>query len=156
MKRWLPVVAWSAVILATSNDWFSAAHTGSWLGVSETVNVVLRKLAHVTGYGILGLLALRASRDPSPGPSGHPLPASGERGNSALPFSPSHGEKVAEGRMRGVLFLTYAVVLLVASLDEWNQSFIPSRGGSPWDVLLDVVGATIAIALLRVKEYWSR
>ena len=118
LKRWLPVVAWSAVILATSNDWFSASRTGSFLGVSEFVNVVLRKLAHLTGYGILGALALRASR--------------------------------------GALLLTYAVVLLVASLDEWNQSFIPSRGGSPWDVLLDVVGATIAIAIVRMKEYRSR
>jgi VanZ family protein len=119
LKRWLPVVAWSAVILATSNDWFSAAHTGSWLGVSETVNVVLRKLAHLTGYGILGVLALRASR-------------------RALP-------------------LTYAIVLLVASLDEWNQSFIPSRGGSPWDVLLDVVGATLAIGMMfGVQQLRSR
>ena len=119
MKRWLPVIAWSVVILATSNDWFSAAHTGSWLGVSETVNTIFRKLMHLTGYGILGVLALRASRKHLP--------------------------------------LTYAVVILVASIDEFNQSFVPSRGGSPWDVLLDVVGATIAIGImLRVQQLRSR
>ena len=133
MKRWLLVIAWSAVILATSNDWFSASRTGSFLGVSEMVNVVLRKLAHLTGYGILGALALRASWGAGVPPA-----------------------RRAGGPPPKVLILTYAVVLFVACLDEWNQSFIPSRGGSPWDVLLDVVGATIAIAIVRMKEYRSR
>jgi VanZ family protein len=29
----------------------------------------------------------------------------------------------------------------VASLDEFHQTFLPNRTGSPWDVLLDCCGA---------------
>ena len=120
LKRWLPVVAWSAVILMTSNDSFSATHTGSFLSeilgvaVSPTINVMLRKLAHLAGYGILGALAWRAARVDFTRP----------------------------------IVAAFAVVILVASLDEWQQSTVPSRGGSAWDVLLDVVGAAIAIGLM--------
>ena len=30
---------------------------------------------------------------------------------------------------------------LVASCDEWHQTFLPNRTGSVWDVLLDCCGA---------------
>jgi VanZ family protein len=40
------------------------------------------------------------------------------------------------------------IVLLVAVLDEGRQSFYPSRGGSPWDVLLDMSGAFTAAIIL--------
>jgi VanZ family protein len=36
---------------------------------------------------------------------------------------------------------------LVASLDEWHQSYLPNRTGSVWDVLLDCSGA-IALQLV--------
>src|SRR5687768_1783891 len=39
---------------------------------------------------------------------GHPLPASGARGQ-LLPFSPRRGEKVPEGRMRGVVLVSRTV-----------------------------------------------
>jgi hypothetical protein len=29
---------------------------------------------------------------------------------------------------------------LVASCDEWHQTFLPNRTGTPWDVLLDCCG----------------
>jgi VanZ family protein len=123
LKRWLPVVVWSAVILMTSNDQFSSAHTGGWLrevfpSLPEFVNIAFRKLMHLTGYGILGALAYRASR--------------------TIPVA-------------------LAVVLLVACTDEWHQSLYASRGASPWDVLLDIVGAAIAIGLMmRVKQWRSK
>jgi VanZ family protein len=37
---------------------------------------------------------------------------------------------------------------LVASADEYHQSFIPSRTASPYDVALDVCGAIAAQLLL--------
>lgn len=39
-----------------------------------------------------------------------------------------------------ILLLALVLVLGVASLDEFNQSFEPSRTSSPWDVLLDFSG----------------
>jgi VanZ family protein len=37
---------------------------------------------------------------------------------------------------------------LVASLDEWHQSFIPSRTGTPRDVLLDTCAGIAAQILI--------
>jgi len=54
-SRWLPVVAWAALIFALS----SIPHLGTGLG---TWDLVLRKCAHATEYAILALLLLRATR----------------------------------------------------------------------------------------------
>jgi VanZ family protein len=54
---WLAVLVWAAVIFA-----FSAVPSlGTGLG---TWDLVLRKLAHLTEYAILGLLLARATRRP--------------------------------------------------------------------------------------------
>jgi VanZ family protein len=60
VRRWLPVLVWAAVIFAFS----SIPSLGTGLG---TWDLVLRKLAHMTEYAILGALLLRAI--------GRPLPA---------------------------------------------------------------------------------
>ena len=39
---------------------------------------------------------------------------------------------------------------LVASCDEWHQSFLPNRTGTPWDVLLDCSGALTLQVLVYV------
>jgi VanZ family protein len=57
LSAWLPVAAWAAVIFAFS----SVPSLGTGLG---TWDLVLRKLAHVTEYAILGLLLARATRRP--------------------------------------------------------------------------------------------
>ena len=53
LRLWLPVVAWAALIFALS----SIPGLNSGLG---TADLVLRKLAHVTEYAVLGALLLRA------------------------------------------------------------------------------------------------
>ena len=45
--------------------------------------------------------------------------------------------------------LAMMIVLAVASADEWMQSRALNRTGTPWDVLLDVVGAASVIFLLQ-------
>lgn len=54
---WLPVVAWAAVIFAFS----SVPSLGTDLGTWDTI---LRKLAHLAEYAILGALLARATRRP--------------------------------------------------------------------------------------------
>lgn len=79
--RWAPVIAWALVISVLSSDAFSGEQTGGWLvpllqivlpGASfetiETVHAVVRKLAHVVEYAILGLLACRALAVPGRAP----------------------------------------------------------------------------------------
>ncbi len=53
LVRWGPVVAWAAVIFAFS----SVAHLGTGLG---TWDLVLRKLAHLAEFAVLGALLMRA------------------------------------------------------------------------------------------------
>jgi VanZ family protein len=53
---WAPVVVWAAVILVLS----SISDLGTGLGTWDTI---LRKLAHIAEYAILGGLILRAVRN---------------------------------------------------------------------------------------------
>lgn len=116
LKRWLPALAWSAVILIASGEQFSAASSGGWFhdlfGVElpYVVHVLFRKSVHVIAYGILGALAIRA----------------------------------AEKK-----WIALAYALLIAVIDETHQSTLASRTGSPWDVLLDMIGAAIAVHLVQ-------
>jgi len=126
--RFVPAVLCTALILAASSDLFSAAHTGGLLNALlgnalaptalQVVNATLRKLGHITAYGLHAYLWLRALR----------------------------GERAWETRLA-----VWAVVITfaVAATDEFHQSFIPSRGGSPFDVLLDTCGAALAVLLFR-------
>jgi VanZ family protein len=57
IRAWLPVVGWAVVIFAFS----SVPSLGTGLG---TWDLVLRKLAHVTEYAVLGALLMRASGNP--------------------------------------------------------------------------------------------
>ena len=57
LSRWAPVVLWAAVIFSLS----AIPSLGTGLG---TWDLVLRKLAHLTEYAILGALLFRALRNP--------------------------------------------------------------------------------------------
>jgi len=132
VRYWLPVILWSAVILATSNATFSSSHTGDIIGTLfgrfltpaqlDTANFLFRKTAHLTGYGILGALGFRAARGD-------------ERGYAT------------RWALTGV-----AVALAIAGIDEWHQTLVPSRGGSLRDVLLDGCGAAIAQLFAAVRN----
>lgn len=67
-RTWLPVIVWSVVILSASTDHFSSNESRGWLSsiigpvLASALNIFLRKLGHVVGYGILGILARRADR----------------------------------------------------------------------------------------------
>jgi VanZ family protein len=134
----LPSLLWTAIVLAASSDLFSAAHTGGVLAailravaghdvsgeLFAVIHYLIRKLAHLTEYGIASVLYFRALRNPEVG-----APATSSRHLS-------------------LHLLAVLIVLLVAAIDEFHQSFVASRTGSPADVLLDVTGGTIAQFLL--------
>jgi VanZ family protein len=76
------------------------------------VHHVVRKTGHFFGYGFIGLAWLRAWW-------------------MTLPHS----------RFLHDALLAVLGTALVASCDEWHQTFLPNRTGSAWDVLLDCCGA---------------
>lgn len=68
LRLWLPVVLWSAIILAAADSSFSSTSTSGWfertfgfeLGIWP--HAIVRKSAHLFEYAVLALLAWRASR----------------------------------------------------------------------------------------------
>ena len=129
LKYWLPVLAWMIFIFIGSTDLLSAEHTSRFIGpflrwfapgISEativSVQIVVRKIGHLTEYAILAALLYRAFR---------------------------------QHRDRPVT-LSFIVAALYAALDEFHQSFVTSRTGSPLDVLIDSTGALIGLVLYRL------
>jgi VanZ family protein len=53
-RRWLPVLAWAALIFALSSVPDLGTGLGGW-------DLALRKLAHATEYAVLGALLVRAT-----------------------------------------------------------------------------------------------
>lgn len=138
LKTWIAAILWLIVIAIESTKYLSSANTSRILypivhylfGVSwenfEPWNHVIRKTGHVVGYGILCILLFRAFR-----------------------ASFEHVRKWT------VQLAAMAVVgtAIVASLDEWHQTFLPSRTGRWQDAVLDTsaaVGAQVVIYL------WTR
>jgi VanZ family protein len=109
-----------------------------WLvpGISDEavgrVVLVIRKAAHVSEYAVLALLAWRARRKPV-------------------------REDSRPWRWSEAAF-ALNVAVLFAITDEWHQTFVPSREGSPRDVLIDAAGALLALVALwrfgRWRKYW--
>ena len=139
LRAWLPAAVWICLIAFESTDFFSSEHTGTMLYTLLTrlfgridfyhflvFHHYLRKTGHVVGYGMLSLLLLR-------------------------------GWRATLGRVHGLLLraalLSWLGTAFVAALDEWHQSYIPSRTGTIWDVALDTVAG---VAFLVVAYLWLR
>ncbi len=126
---------WLGLIAVESTGTLSAQNTGRILypllhalfGLDlakfQTWHFFLRKSGHVLGYGILSVLLFRAWRT-----------------TVAAPGSP----RWAWVWCVDALLMT----ALVASLDEWHQSFLPSRTGSVPDVVLDSTAGLLAQVLV--------
>lgn len=55
------------------------------------------------------------------------------------------------GRRWGWVLL---ICITYASLDEWHQTFVPSRVGSVQDVMIDTLGAGLALLALKGTGAW--
>lgn len=142
-KYWGPVVAFMALIFVGSTDWLSGNSTGRFLvplikfflpaadeSLVNGIRLVIRKIGHLTEYAILAMLLWRA-----------------------LTFS---GQPVGAGRVGWsprIAFLAWLSASLYAVSDEFHQSFVPSRVGSPVDVIIDSAGAGIAIIILFIFRH---
>lgn len=135
-RSWFLVAVWVALINFLSGPQFAGAKTqpavieqvhaaAPQLSSSQARKVAqyLRKHAHVAEYAMLTfLLAWALQRQGFP------------------PRKPSWR----------TAFAVLAVVLVVASIDEWHQTFVPGRDGCMADVLIDVGGAGVGLVILRL------
>ena len=130
LRYWLPVMLWMCLIFGASSDIKSVQHTDGMLGQIfrrlhinvtpdqlEHVRFVVRKLAHMTEYGVLALLVWRALR------------------------GPEH----ARGWSNKSAALALTICLLYAATDEFHQAFVPGRSASVRDILIDTTGAALAL-----------
>jgi VanZ family protein len=128
---WAAIIAWIALITTFSGEGFSDASTSRfidplarWLfpDVSPTtlaaIHFVVRKTAHTVEYGVLALLALLALR------------------------------RSFRLSLRASTVLALAIVTVVGTADEANQARLAARSGTPWDVMLDLAGGVLALAIL--------
>jgi VanZ family protein len=139
-KYWLPAISWMGVILWMSTETFSTGNTFSWVetilflqfpGMSSEqagfINFLLRRGGHVTEYFILGLLLFRAFR----------------------------GGSAASGNWRWS-FSSLVVVALWAAMDEFHQSFEPTRTGSIVDVGIDITGGILAQIVIAIAYRYRK
>jgi VanZ family protein len=149
LKAWIAAILWLIVIAIESTALLSSTNTSRILypllhalfGMGwerfEYWHFYIRKGGHVVGYAILSILLFRAWRAS--------LPATND-----VKWTP---------RWANIAILGTA---LVASLDEWHQSFIPSRTGRWQDVVLDTCAGIAAQILIFLwwksarKKYVNR
>ncbi len=129
-----------AFISFASTGNFSAGNTSRiigplvlWLFPDTTPETMLaihaftRKLAHLMEYAILAILAARAFR-------GSPRPALRERW----------------------FLVSLLLVVVYALLDEYHQSFVPSRTGTIYDSLIDSAGGLAALIVIWRRNWFRR
>jgi VanZ family protein len=138
-QTWWPALLWAGLIFLFSTDEFSSEHTGSFfyhlfhwivptltLQQFEPIHHLIRKTAHFSEYFVFYILLFRGAR-------GH---RSGWRWTWAL--------------------AALSIAAGYSALDEVHQAFVTSRTASPWDSLLDSVGAFAASLVLFVWYRWRR
>ena len=140
---WLPSAIWLTVIAVESTNLSSAEHTGRILypifhfvfemdpAKFAVWHALLRKTGHIVGYFTLSGLLFRSWRATFP-------------------------------RLSTRWCVQWATVaslstFLVAMLDEWHQSLLPSRTGTFRDVILDSTAGLVAqialFAILRMQRF---
>ena len=126
-RAWIPVLIAVAVIAVESTPYFGADRTSKPLRwafellfghVSDRmwpqIHHYIRKVGHFVGYGTMGVLWLRAWW-----------------------MSLRRASFLADATLG--LFCT----AIVASADEFHQTFLPNRTGVPTDVVIDCSGALV-------------
>ena len=137
MRTWLPVLAFAMVFAVESTPYFGADRTSDPLqrmveaifGYDvcvhwDLIHHLIRKSGHFMGYGIFSLICFR----------GFWITLQ----NAAFQLLRqlwAHG-------------LAIMATFLVASADEFHQSFLPNRCGQFSDVLLDCCGAVVLCLVL--------
>ena len=138
--RYLPLVLWLGFISFASSGSFSADNTSRIIGplvlwlfpntspeTLLTIHMVTRKLAHLTEYAILGLLAARAFR------------------GSSRP-----------GLRKRWFLAALALIVVYSLLDEYHQTFVPSRTATVYDSFIDMTGGLTALIVTWRRQWFRR
>ena len=132
LKYWLPVLIWLGLIFVGSTDALSAEQTSRFLvpflrwfdpqisgATIAAIQLMIRKLGHITEYAILAMLLWRGLR---------------------------RGTRL-QAKMSILFSLAWLAAAIFAVSDEFHQSFVPSRTASPVDVMIDICGAVVGLVI---------
>jgi VanZ family protein len=130
-KFWIPAICMAILISVFSTHYFSGEQTGRvivpvlrWFFPSASTHMLrvmhfgIRKLAHVTEFGVFSVTVFQGVRGGRPG-----------------------------WRFDWALY-TLLIAVSYAGFDEWHQSFVPLREATPRDVAIDAFGALLAQTLV--------
>ncbi|MGC9292758.1 MAG: VanZ family protein [Acidobacteriaceae bacterium] len=139
LSAWVPAVICVLLIGVSSSDAFSSDNTSSVLrpllerifgAMSDhrwcRLLFAIRKVGHFFVYGFVSLVFFRAWR---------------------MTFRLSHAYSAVTASLRAAAVALLSTLVL-SSLDEFHQAFLPKRTGSPFDVLLDMCGAVTCHLIL--------
>ena len=129
LKYWLPVIAWMIFIFVGSTDLLSAEHTSRFIGP------FLRWFSPGVSDATIASVQLVVRK------CGH---LTEYAILAALLYRALH---------RRLWWAAFVIAGLYAALDEFHQSFVSSRTGSPWDIFIDCIGAALGLLLF---SFWSR
>ena len=145
LSAWTPAAVCALLIAISSSDTFSASNTSHLLRplVEKILGPLpdhfwkvllfgIRKVGHFFAYGTVSVVYFRAWRMP-------------------FRLNRTYSSVTASLRAAAVALLS---TLVLSGLDEFHQSFLPQRTGSPFDVLLDMCGA-ITCQLIVFTFYGS-
>jgi len=134
--RYGPVVLWMVFISIFSTAGFSSVNTSRFIGpillwlfpnISEarlaSIQFLIRKAGHVTEYAILAFFLRRALV------------------TSSKLFIQRHWFELA-----------LLIIVCYALLDEFHQSFVPSRTASIYDSAIDVIGGLTLLLIFKVCD----
>ena len=134
--RYGPPLVWATLIFVGSSDLLSGSHTGKFLlgplhwmfpSASEAtlaiIHLLIRKAGHLMEYGILAGLTARALR------------------TSSVEFLRSRWFWVA-----------LTLVVLYSLSDEYHQSFVPTRGASLHDSMIDSAGGLLGLLIVWRRQ----
>lgn len=152
---WLPTLIWIGVISFESTSVFTSDHTQGWVyaflkmlfgikiagAYSVLVNEYGRKIGHFCGYSFLGFLSFWGWTE-----------LFRYRKQQLLDKMGKAVQVARRWHLRAAL-LGVLVTFAVASCDEFHQAFIPGRGSSFHDVLLDTFGGIFAQMLILL--FWK-
>ncbi len=116
LKLWLPVIVWCSIIFYLSNIPYLSS------GLEETLDTILRKIAHVVEFAILTFLLWRAI------------------------INSFKLDLTLVYKLSAILSVLYAIS------DEIHQAFVPFRGPRVTDVLIDSIGVVIAMWIIIRKN----
>jgi VanZ family protein len=145
--HWIPAIFAVAMIAFESTATMSAANTSRWLlpiwihlfgpitpGRWDVVHHYIRKTGHFIGYGFVSLCFFYGWR-----------------------FTLHSARVTMRALWARSASLAVACTILVASADEFHQTFLPGRTGTPRDVVLDTCGAiTVQLLILALLPLFSR